>query len=223
MSTEVEEYLSFSFKINDYITALMFGLDMTASNYDHRLIWDYIMGDEITLRKYPFNKKARQAISGLIAKDAHEVTLAVNSNMAVKRQNFTISHELVHYLYHLSDEQPVFMDDKATLAYSSADVLPEFQANIGASVILLPEPVFISELKQQRAISQISADYGISEAAIYMRLVQTMQARFQATYTAAAKMANKIIHGRGKGSMRELGKNLESIVEEESVLYDVVK
>lgn len=44
-----------------------------------------------------------------------------------------------------------------------------------------------------------------------------------ATYYAAAKMANKIIHGRGKGSMRELGKNLESIVEEESVLYDVVK
>ncbi|MCD1023508.1 ImmA/IrrE family metallo-endopeptidase [Enterococcus sp. SMC-9] len=223
MSVEAEEFLAFSYKINDYISALMFGMDMNARSYDYREIWDYIMSDQIVLRKYPFNGKARQNISGMIVKDDLEVTLAVNNNMAIKRQNFTISHELIHYLYHLNEDTPVFTDDKVSLAYSSADLLPEFQANIGASVILLPDPVLISELKQQKSIAHVSAEYGISEAAIFTRLVQTMQARFNASYITAYKLANKIMNGRAKNQMIELGKNLERVVEMEHSLYEVIK
>lgn len=52
-------------------------------------------------------------------------------------------------MYHLDSENKVFTDTKDTLSYSLADILPEFQANIGASSILLPEPVLINELKKE--------------------------------------------------------------------------
>lgn len=209
MSVETEEYLAFSSKINEHISAYMLGMDMNVKEYNHNYLWEEITKGGIVVRSFPFEKTARRAISGMIVKDEHETTLTYNSNMSKKRQNFTISHELIHGIYHLNDDNRMFTDTKDSLNYSTADLLPEFQANIGASAILLPEPVLINELKEGTAPYHISSKYGISEQAIYMRLVQQMQASFEASYHAASKTANKIMNGYSKGTAIELGKNLE--------------
>lgn len=209
MTVESEEFLNFSNKINEFISANMLGLDLTVKDYNYNYLWEEITKNKVSLRAYSFEKSARQAISGMIVKDEYEITLAYNSNMSEKRRNFTISHELIHFLYHLDDENSVFTDTKESLAYTYADMLPEFQANIGASAILLPEPVLINELKEGTAPYYISRKYGISEQAIYMRLVQQMQASFEASYLAASKTASKIMNGYSKGTAIELGKNLE--------------
>lgn len=210
MSVELEEYLNFSCKINELISAHMLGLNLTVKDYKFIHLWDEIIKAEVKLRSFCFERCARRSISGMIIKDEYEVTIVYNGNMGEKRVNFTVSHELVHYLFHLNDTDNFFTDTKDSLEYSSLDMLPEFQANIGASAILIPDPVLIHELKAGSAPYQISDKYGISENALYIRLVQQMQAHFGAQYHAASRTANMIMSGQSKKSMIDLGANLEN-------------
>ncbi len=125
-------------------------------------------------------------------------------------------------MYHLDSENKVFTDTKDTLSYSLADILPEFQANIGASSILLPEPVLINELKKGTPPYFISNRYGISEQAIFMRLLQQMQASFEASYVAAYDTANKIMNGNSKNLAIELGRNLERKILYSNPFYEAI-
>ncbi|WP_375179864.1 ImmA/IrrE family metallo-endopeptidase [Enterococcus rotai] len=222
MSIESDEYLAFSSKINEFISANMLGMNLNVNSYKYNYIWEEIAKRKVNIRSFPFEKSARRSISGMIVRDSYETTLAYNANMSTKRKNFTISHELIHYLYHLNDENNMFTDTKETLAYSLADLLPEFQANIGASSILLPEPVLINELKKGTSPYFISEKYGISEQAIYMRLLQQMQASFEASYHAASNTASKIMNGNSKRLAIDLGKNLEQKIIYSNPFYEAI-
>ncbi|MGM0124615.1 hypothetical protein IGI37_001993 [Enterococcus sp. AZ194] len=222
MSVELEEYLEFSSKINEYISAYMFGVDMSLKEYNFNYLWEDIIAKGITIRPFPFEKAARRSISGMIVKDTNEVTLAFNANMPAKRKNFTISHELIHFLYHLNDSNKIFTDTKETLNYNLADLLPEFQANIGASAILLPDAVFINELKEGTNPARISSTYGISQNAIYIRLVQLMQSNFEASFNAASITANKIMRGNYSNVEKNLGKNLEQKIMYHNPFYEAL-
>lgn len=222
MSVESEEFLSFSNKINELISAHMLGMNMSVKDYEYNFMWEEIISRGIQVRAFGFEKSARRAISGMIIKDEHEVTLAYNSNMSLKRRNFTISHELIHFLYHLNNENRLFTDTRESLNYSLIDILPEFQANVGASVLLIPEPVLINEFKNGSSSYNISNKYGISEAALYMRLVQLMQGNFEASYLAAKKTAGKIMNGNSKRTAMELGKNLEKINLYSNPFYEAI-
>lgn len=225
MSHVADEYLSFSSTINEQVSAIMFGLDMNVENYDHKLIWDYITDGQAKIRGYDFSGTARKRYSGFVFKDEEETSVIYNRNMNQKRINFTIAHELTHLMYHLDEENHSFSDTRETLEMSSADHLVEFQANIGASAILLPEPVFITELKKGTAIAALSNAYGISEAALYNRLIHTMQGQFEASYLSATKAANRIINkysSGGKSAMMEMGKNLEKKVVYTNPFYEAL-
>lgn len=225
MTEQSDEYLDFSSKINEYISALMLGLDIGVDGYNYDLMWQQIEAKGVRIRPFPFNGPARSRISGIIVKDLAETTIGFNSNMSAKRINFTVSHEIIHYLYHLSDEHHMFTDTKASLAYTDIDILPEFQANVGASAILLPDPVLIYVLKEGESPYTISSKYGISESALSLRLIQTMQAEFDASYNAAAK-TNHIIMNRhglnGKKVMQELGHNLERKIIMSNPFYEAI-
>ncbi|MDH6364657.1 Zn-dependent peptidase ImmA (M78 family) [Enterococcus sp. PF1-24] len=213
MLQEAEEFLTFSNIINEYVSAIMIGLDLNVCNYDHQIVWDYIISSqEAKIRGFDFSGTARWRYSGFIFSDEIETSVVYNTRMSQKRINFTISHELVHLLYHLDAENHTFADTKDVLESTSTDYLVEFQANIGASAILLPEPVMIKELKAGTPIPIISDTYGISEAALFNRLIQTMQSQFLVSYFAASQTAKKIMnryHNGGKAKMMELGRNLE--------------
>jgi Zn-dependent peptidase ImmA (M78 family) len=222
MSVESEEYLNFSNKINEYISAYMLGVDMNLKEYNFNYMWEEIISKGISVRPFPFERAARRSISGMIVKDDYEVTLAFNANMPAKRKNFTISHELTHFLYHLNNSNRIFTDTKETLNYSFADLLPEFQANIGASAILLPDAVFIRELKDGTNPAFISKTYGISENAIYIKLVQLMQANFEASFGAASTTANRIMRGNFPNIEKTLGNNLEKKLINSNPFYEAL-
>ncbi len=222
MSIESDEYLAFSSNINEFISANMLGMNLTVNDYKFNYLWAEIASKGITIRSFPFEKSARRSISGMIVRDSYETTLAYNANMSTKRKNFTISHEFIHFLYHLNHENNMFTDTKETLSYSLADILPEFQANIGASSILLPEPVLINELKKGTSPCLISEAYGISEKAIYMRLLQQMQASFEASYQAASHTASKIMNGNSRRLAVDLGNNLEQKIIYSNPFYEAI-
>lgn len=212
MTEELDEYKLFSEKINEKISATMLGLDMNVENYSLKDMWDVLCSDEAVIRGFPFDGKARQAVSGMIVNDADEITIAFNERMSQNRINFTISHELTHYLYHIDKHNRYFYDTKDTLAMNDPRSLVEFQANIGAAAILLPDPVFIHELKNGTMPAEISKRYGISESALVIRMVKAMESEFGASYNGAYKVAMKILNRyghSGQASMKELGRNLE--------------
>ncbi|MEO1771447.1 MULTISPECIES: ImmA/IrrE family metallo-endopeptidase [Enterococcus] len=225
MSGELEEYVQFSTKINEYLSATMLGLEMNVENYNHEAVWQCIMGESIKIRGFYFEGKARQTLSGMIVKDAHETTITYNKHMNQNRINFTISHELIHYLYHLNRETPYHYDTKQTLNTYDYKSLIEFQANIGAAAILLPDPVFINVLKQGKKPADISKEFGISETALKLRLIQTMQAEFSASYEAASKTSFKILNQfghTGQTLMKDLGTNLERKIIDTNPFYEAL-
>lgn len=222
MSIESEEFINFPSKINEFISAHMLAMDLNVNTYDFNYIWEEVVAKGVQIRPFPFEKSARRSISGMIVKDEFEITLPYNSNMSKKRINFTISHELVHFLYHLDNNKRLFTDTKKSLSYSLADILPEFQANIGASAILIPEAVLINELKRKESPYNTSNKYGISESALFIRLTQLMQGNFEASYTAASKTASKIMNGHSKNTAKELANNLENKIIYTNPFYEAL-
>jgi Zn-dependent peptidase ImmA (M78 family) len=212
MTEQIDEYLSFSEKINDYISAVMVANNIGYEKYDSSYLWDFIKAKGVSMRGFPFDGVARDRISGMIVKDAYETTIAFNQNMSEKRKNFTISHEIVHYLYHMDEENTIFTDTDYSLHYSYNEVLQEFQANIGASAILVPDVVLFRFLKEGWNLAQLSNHFGISESALYIRLIQTMQATFGVSFVAAKSNADTIRYKfstKGHRAAVELGTNLE--------------
>lgn len=148
----------------------------------------------------------------MIVKDHLETTIVYNQRMNENRTNFTISHEIIHYLFHLDEKNTVFMDNQQSSHHSYSELLHEFQANIGASAILVPNIVLFRYLKEGYNLNQISAKFGISISTLYVRLIQTMQANFNASFIAAKKNADTIRYNylkKGESIAIELGKNLE--------------
>ncbi|MEI5992889.1 ImmA/IrrE family metallo-endopeptidase [Candidatus Enterococcus mansonii] len=213
MTEQIDEYLSFSDKINDYISAVMVANNIGYENYDCSYIWDLVKAKGVSMRGFPFDGVARDRISGMIVKDSLETTIGFNQTMSEKRKNFTISHEIVHYLFHMNEDNTIFTDTDRSLHYSYNEVLHEFQANIGASAILVPDVVLFRFLKKGWNLSQLSQQFGISESALYIRLIQTMQANFGVSFVAAKANADAIRYkfsGKGQHSAVELGTNLEA-------------
>ncbi|ALS00198.1 hypothetical protein ATZ33_02035 [Enterococcus silesiacus] len=213
MTEQIDEYLSFSDKINDYISALMVANNIGYENYDCSYLWDFVKSKGVSMRSFPFDGVARDRISGMIVQDSLETTIGYNQNMSEKRKNFTISHEITHYLFHMTEHDTVFTDTDRSLQYSYNEVLHEFQANIGASAILVPDVVFFRFLKEGWNLSQLSNHFGISESALYVRLIHTMQANFGVSYIAAKTNADAIRYkfsGKGQHAAIELGTNLEA-------------
>lgn len=212
MNEQIEEYLSFSDKINDYVSAVMVANNISWDEYRHSYVWDYVKSKGVAVRGFPFTGIAKERISGMIVQDQLETTIGYNQEMTEKRKNFTISHEIIHYLFHMNDNNTIFTDTKTSLHYSYNAILQEFQANIGASAILIPDVVLFRLLKNEWNLSKISQEFGISESALYVRLIQTMQANFGVSYVSAKNNADTIRYkyaGKGRFAAKELGSNLE--------------
>ncbi|MDT2554747.1 ImmA/IrrE family metallo-endopeptidase [Enterococcus raffinosus] len=225
MSLALDEYRRFSAKVNEYLSATMLGLDMNVNNYNHDVIWESITEGKVAIRGFGFEGKARQSISGMIVKDNYETTITYNRNMNPYRINFTISHELMHFLYHLNDDTPYYYDTKDSLKNYNSKSLVEFQANVGAAATLLPDPVLIHVLKQGEHPAAISNQFGISEKALKRRLIQTMQSEFNASYNAAIKTSFKIFDQYGNSGqtlMRDLGNNLERKIIYSNPFYEAL-
>lgn len=212
MSEQIEEYLNFSTKIDNYLSAVMIANDLNYTNYNYAHIWSIIKAKGVAIRGFSFDGLAKHRISGMIVKDHLETTIGFNQHMNENRINFTISHEIIHYLFHLNEIDTVFMDNQHSSHHSYSELLHEFQANIGASAILIPNIVLFRSLKDGYNLNQISIQFGISVSALYIRLIQTMQANFNASFIAAKKNADAIRYNypkKGVSIAIELGKNLE--------------
>jgi len=122
-------------------------------------------------------------MSGFAYQKATTKYIGVNASESEVRQRFTIAHELGHIFMHRQD--PLSYDTSAELihfrdGHSATGADPkEREANAFAAELLMPEEVVRKEIQDMkginlhdsRAMSRLADKFGVSQAALTVRLV----------------------------------------------------
>ena len=120
----------------------------------------------------------RTGVSGQITRENGRYVIRVNRNEARERQRFTIAHELAHYLLHrhIIDSLPDGITDNV-LYRSGAPERVEYEANRLAADLVMPMNLVEQKwnedfggLPSESAIESLAASFGVSKAAMEIRL-----------------------------------------------------
>jgi Zn-dependent peptidase ImmA (M78 family) len=126
---------------------------------------------------------AEDDLSGFVYRDRTEKTavIGVNANHPRNRQNFTVAHELGHYLLH--DCEGIHVDRRFHVMLrnpksSEGTSIEEKEANLFAAELLMPVPfleqdlaeIDAVDLEDETVIAKLARRYGVSTQAMVFRL-----------------------------------------------------
>ncbi|EOH95850.1 hypothetical protein UAY_03276 [Enterococcus moraviensis ATCC BAA-383] len=217
----LKEYVDFSVRVNDYISTIMLDNEISCESYNYSRIWKLMQSQGAVIRGFQFNDIASEQIAGLLIQDPLETTIGFNRELDEKSKNFIISHEITHYLFHMDKQNQLFYDTVRDIRSCEHKQLQEFQANIGASIILVPDRVLFYSLKKGWDLSQISDSFGISEDHLVMRLIQMMQANLGLSFRTAKKHTD-LFCGTGRVTSVQLATKLEYQIERPNYFTEIV-
>jgi Zn-dependent peptidase ImmA (M78 family) len=140
-------------------------VDKIAKAKGLRIVYDSLEGD----------------LSGFLYRDKKQAVIGVNTHHHPVRQNFTIGHELGHYLLH--DQEQLHVDHEFRVRLRS-DVssqgtdLAEREANLFAASLLMPKEFLEADLASEEYVDlfddqflhDLSRKYGVSTQALVNRL-----------------------------------------------------
>ena len=111
-------------------------------------------------------------------KDTKEFSIVINDNHNIKRQNFTMAHELAHYVLHkdiVIDRGQ--LDRDSSKQYTDEERLLEREANIWGGNVLMPlqaikDIIFLNNLDKNNPehIKQIADRLEVSEEALRLQM-----------------------------------------------------
>lgn len=122
--------------------------------------------------------------SGEIFIEGEVKSIGVNKNHTVKRQRFTIAHELGHYLngHQYFDEDGEMLED-TEFDFNNPLHKQEREANLFASELLMPKEFLIKDLEELGLnMNKLTERYQVSEQAMWIRLTSL---RLAEKYTPA--------------------------------------
>jgi len=120
-------------------------------------------------------------LSGFLYRDKDGAIIGVNTHHHPVRQNFTIGHELGHYLLHEQDQLHVDREFRVRLRNdisSQGTDLAEREANFFAAALLMPREFLQNDLANEKFVNlldgklldNLSRKYGVSTQALVNRL-----------------------------------------------------
>jgi Zn-dependent peptidase ImmA (M78 family) len=114
-------------------------------------------------------------VAGAIFKEpGQDPTIFINATDSASRQRFTVAHELGHYVMH-ADEPDAFdyVDNRSAVSGADDHASPvERFADAFAASFLMPAKEVNRLMKEKYTPTQISAYFGVSQDAAYLRLKQ---------------------------------------------------
>lgn len=147
--------------------------NINTENYSFDLFFNHIAEKhDIDYDKIDFGPTLGKYLCGVIAGLEKKWFIHVNNNLIITRQNFTLCHELSHFIWDcdfgsekntyqsLLGEQPDEFDNT------------EFLADNAAGVIMLPDICIKESLSKGLSSAEISRKFGISISALKTRLLQ---------------------------------------------------
>lgn len=121
-------------------------------------------------------------LSGFLYRDSHQKIIGVNTHHATVRQNFTVAHELGHFLLHDQEQLHVdrafptvrLRDNTSSRGENDA----EKESNLFAAELLMPHHFLRRELAEydgldlydDNLLPELAARYGVSVQALMFRL-----------------------------------------------------
>lgn len=124
--------------------------------------------------------RMEDGVSGSITRNGDKFTVAINLLESPNRQRFTAAHELAHYLLHrdLMHTDGGKMNRHMDRLYGAPEDNPaspftrqhEVQANRLAAQIVMPAPLVRAKFATQPDVGQLAIDFGVSKAAMDIRL-----------------------------------------------------
>jgi Zn-dependent peptidase ImmA (M78 family) len=120
-------------------------------------------------------------LSGFLYRDKNKAVIGVNTHHAPARQNFTIAHELGHFLLHEQEKLHVDHEFRVRLrndVSSKGTDEAEREANHFAAALLMPKTFLEKDLKDEEYVDlfdegflyNLARKYGVSTQALVNRL-----------------------------------------------------
>lgn len=104
-------------------------------------------------------------VSGIVMpkeKGADQDTIMINAREDGERRNFTLAHELGHYVLHNGTHLRI---DKYNYAVNSQESKEETEANYFAASLLMPKELFLKVFSDSNNIDATARYFGVSNAA----------------------------------------------------------
>lgn len=178
-------------KITNLINSFILKNEIECLDYKWSYFFNKIVEDhDIDVFPHPFTQTSQGGVSGMLVKDCLGITLTYNPLDFIFRQNFSKCHELSHFIFHLKNhnENMIFKDMSTSYDDASADI--ELEANIAASIILLPDIVLVKLMKTSISFIKMAEKLEMSQAALYVRMVQFLEFNLSTTNVAARRVIN---------------------------------
>jgi Zn-dependent peptidase ImmA (M78 family) len=112
-------------------------------------------------------------ISGMLILQGDKSEIRVRRGDPYARQNFTVAHELGHFLLHPSSswtDTPTTMYRRDYWQHDLVDRRAEYQANLFAASLLMPEAVVRQRWDLLNSISFLAPCFRVSKKAMFRRL-----------------------------------------------------
>ncbi len=126
--------------------------------------------------KIQISRAPNKDFSGLLIRKDDKSLIGINNKEPLKRQRFTIAHELGHYFLHPNKNAFVdYRDNQKNIIRG----IKEVQANIFAAAMLMPSSFLLEDYKkiskngllEEKDIKLLADKYQVSEDAMKIRLI----------------------------------------------------
>ncbi len=103
--------------------------------------------------------------------DAGAYTIELSKNEPLRRQKFSLAHEIAHIVLHKIDEDPLVEYRRPILEYADPnDLYKETQANAFAAALLIPKSAAERAWRELNDIDDFAEMFQVSRSAAYNRL-----------------------------------------------------
>ncbi|MFU7518321.1 ImmA/IrrE family metallo-endopeptidase [Vagococcus salmoninarum] len=192
----------------------------------NQLVNKFIIRNEIVINDYYWELFANEISNlhkikwlgfelGEVSKEFHAGALGVNkkknrifynSTMNKGRINFTICHELSHFIWDSNYGKNVsYFGSSLLMPYSDDEIEIEKITDSAAGVLMLPDILIVKFLESNMSFPKFSEKLGMSQAALYVRLVQFLEHRLGMRNKFARSNINNLrYHGKRDAINRAL-------------------
>lgn len=160
-------YVNAKEKAKQFLYQLMKNQGIPLLKYTFRFFFDYYVSEnEILILPHHFSDKK---IEGLTIIDELGVSISYEQNNTVAKQNFTLCHELGHFL--LKHQGGYFAE-----SVDNQDSQIEREANIFSAFILMPDIVLLSKVYYAcQTFEEVQSSLEVSKEALTYRLIDLLR------------------------------------------------
>lgn len=181
-------YVDAQKKVKQLLYQLMKNQEIPLLKYTFRFFFDYYVSKNGIL-VIPHHFSGRK-IEGLTVIDELGVSISYEQENPITKQNFTLCHELGHFL--LQHEGGYFAE-----SVDNQDSQVEREANIFSAFILMPDIVLLSKIYYAcQSFEEVQFSLGVSKEAIAYRLIDLLREYHLGEETEIRRAVDEYIDGQ---------------------------